>query len=276
MKNNKDLLVNGIRCKTKYPVIFIHGAGFRDDSSLYNYWGRISETLIRNGAEIFYSGHDAWSNIEKSAVDIKPKVIEVISLTGAKKVNLIAHSKGGLDARYMITALNMSRYVASLTTLSTPHHGSKTIDLLFKLPVFLFKTAAFFVNVFFKLLGDKKPDFFHACRQFTTEYCKIFNAACPDTPDIYYRSYGAKMKNPFSDLLFFITHAVIKLIEGDNDGICSVESSKWGDTKEALCGKHLRGVSHADLVDLRRINNRSFDILETYMRMLEDLKDMGL
>ena len=43
--------------------------------------------------------------------------------TGCGKVNIIAHSKGGLDSRYAISKLGSDKYVASLTTINTPHHG---------------------------------------------------------------------------------------------------------------------------------------------------------
>ena len=59
---------------------------------------------------------------------IKRSILEVLTKTGAEKVNLIAHSKGGMEARYMIKVLGMNTHVASLTTISTPHHGSKTMD----------------------------------------------------------------------------------------------------------------------------------------------------
>ena len=40
------------------------------------------------------------------------------------KVNIIAHSLGGLDARQMLTHLGMGSRVASLTTVGTPHRGT--------------------------------------------------------------------------------------------------------------------------------------------------------
>lgn len=39
--------------------------------------------------------------------------------TGCEKVNIIAHSKGGLDSRYAISRLGMDQYTASLTTINS-------------------------------------------------------------------------------------------------------------------------------------------------------------
>jgi hypothetical protein len=48
---------------------------------------------------------------------------------GAKHVHLVAHSKGGLDSRYFLVNTIPSNFgVLSLTTLSTPHHGSVGAD----------------------------------------------------------------------------------------------------------------------------------------------------
>ena len=46
-----------------------------------------------------------------------------------KKIHIIAHSMGGLDSRYMISKLGMADRVLSLTTISTPHHGSPIADI---------------------------------------------------------------------------------------------------------------------------------------------------
>ena len=40
-------------CKTRYPILLVHGVFFRDFKYL-NYWGRIPRELKRNGAQVFY------------------------------------------------------------------------------------------------------------------------------------------------------------------------------------------------------------------------------
>ena len=58
----------------------------------------------------------------------------MLEKTSAEKVNIIAHSRGGLEARYVIGALGMENAVASLTTMATPHAGSKTMNIALKFP----------------------------------------------------------------------------------------------------------------------------------------------
>ena len=56
-------------------------------------------------------------------------VDEVLARTNAQKVHLLAHSQGGIDARVLLTDLDYADRVASLTTISTPHRGTRIADL---------------------------------------------------------------------------------------------------------------------------------------------------
>ena len=67
----------------------------------------------------------------------------------------------------MISKLNMDDYVlASLTTMSTPHRGSFIIDFAYKLPDKLVAFIGKMINKYFKMIGDKNPDFMTASKQF--------------------------------------------------------------------------------------------------------------
>lgn len=268
-------------CKTKYPFLFIHGTAFRDRKWL-NYWGRIPKVLAQNGCEIYYGNQDSWATVENNALALKERIHEVLAQTGAEKVNIIAHSKGGMEARYIISSLNMSDYIASLTTISTPHHGSKTMDSICRLPTFLFNLTSFFVNLWFRILGDKKPDFHYVCKQFTTHYAEEFNKCNKDAEGIYYQSYAGAMKNSFSDFIMIVPHFVINLVEGENDGLVSVKSAQWGNFKGILRGSTNRGISHADEVDIRRMKLSKKakdgcinDICDVYLQIVRELKQLG-
>jgi triacylglycerol lipase len=262
--------------------MLVHGCGFRD-RKLFNYWGRIPAALEEEGAELYYGNQDSWANIEFNATIIKDVINKTLVETNKEKVNIIAHSKGGLESRYMISSLGMADKVASLTTIATPHHGSKTIDLLLKLPERLFKIAAFFTNPVFRFLGDQNPDFYTTCRQFSTAHMKIFNEQNPDAPSVHYQSYAAVMRNPFSDLFLFWPNLIISLFEGENDGLVSPESATWTNFRGISRGATLRGISHADEVDFRRRNfskkthiNGISDIRQLYIDIVSELKEKGL
>jgi len=269
-------------CDTKYPILLVHGTGFRDGKYL-NYWGRIPAALEKYGAKIFYGNQDSWGSIEHNAEVLKKNLEKYLGETNCEKVNIIAHSKGGLEARYLISTLGMAESVASLTTIATPHHGSQTLDLLWKLPKFLFKFAAFFANLFYRLLGDVKPDFFTTCNQFTTIHMKSFNEKNADAPNIFYQSYAGVMKSPFSCFIMFPANFFVSLCEGENDGLVTPKSAEWTNFKGVLRGATFRGISHPDLRDIRRKNFAKensqtgvSDIRDFYVNIVVELKKLGL
>ncbi|MCL2421905.1 MAG: hypothetical protein FWD03_08620 [Defluviitaleaceae bacterium] len=114
-------------CKTKYPILLLHGTGARDRSQR-TCWGRIPHALQNAGTEIYYGNQDAWGTVESNAQMIKETALSILAKTGCEKINIIAISKGGLEARYMVSKLEMGDKIASVTTISTPHHGSRTMD----------------------------------------------------------------------------------------------------------------------------------------------------
>lgn len=258
----------------QYPVMLVHGFGFRDGKRI-NYWGRIPKLLEEKGCAVFYGKQDSSGTIEDNALFLKERIEEILRETGAEKVNLIAHSKGGLEARYLISTLKTADKVASLTTISTPHRGSETIE---KIPDFLLKIAGFFMNVWMRIMGDKNPHAYQAYLSFRTDSAEIFNRNNPDSENVYYQSYAFVMKR---DIFLWLPHLIIRLLEGENDGLVTPKSAAWGDFKGVVKSNSKRGISHCDEVDLRR---RKFtkktgdgicDILEVYANIADTLYEKG-
>ncbi|HUT78722.1 MAG TPA: triacylglycerol lipase [Polyangia bacterium] len=262
-------------CETRYPILMLHGVGFRDYRYL-NYWGRIPNLLMRNGATVHYGHQQAWGTIEANAAEIRETVQRIVGETGSEKVNIIAHSKGGLDARYLISGLAMGDRVASLTTISTPHRGSELVIVLRRLSDEKYRRICGFIDARFRRLGDANPDAYTASRQLLPEYLEGFNERYPDDPGVYYQSYAARMKKPTSDGLLAIPNAIMKLVSSDNDGLVTIESAAWGDFKGTFESSTHRGISHGDLIDLMRQDYEGFDIAEEYVKIVSGLKQRGL
>jgi len=266
-------------CATRYPILLIHGTGFRDWKHV-GYWGRIPEVLRSHGADIHFGGQDGWASVEKNAALLARRVEEVLAETGAEKLHLIAHSKGGLDARYLVSSLGYGDRVASLTTIATPHHGSRTMDGLSRLPRWIFRLGGFFVNTWYRLIGDKDPDFCSVCAQFTTAWAEEFNRSSPDVPGVLYRSYAGAMSSFRSDVFMWWQNLIIGWVEGENDGLVTVESARWTGFRGVWRGTGGRGVSHLDEVDFRRrpLKGRSgpADPAEHYVELVSELRALGL
>lgn len=264
----------------KYPILLVHGMGFRDNNKI-NYWGRIPKELEKVGCKIYYGCQDSNADIETNATIIGKKIDSIIKETGFKKVNIIAHSKGGLDCRYAISTLGFADKVASITTISTPHNGSKTVDILMKTPKSIIKFIGFFTDCWFRLLGDKAPNSYKVFQSFTTSVAKTFNENNPDASNVYYQSYAFVMKNPFSDIFMCFPNFIVGIIEGENDGLLTPEAVKWGNFKGIYRGNSNRGISHCDEVDMRRKplsnkkGNEISDIVNLYKDIVYELYEMG-
>lgn len=163
---------------------------------------------------------------------------------------------------------------------SVPNHGSKTMDKLTRLPRWAFRLAGFFVNLWYRLLGDRHPDFCAVCGQFTTAWAEEFNRANPDVEGVLYRSYAGAMRSWRSDLFMCWQNLIIGLVEGENDGLVTAESAQWTGFQGVWRGAAGRGVSHMDEVDFRRrpLRRRGevFDVVDEYIRMAAQLKELGL
>lgn len=270
----RNIRVENEICKTKYPILLVHGVGFRD-LRYFNYWGRIPNELLRHGAKLYYGNQEALGTTDYNSEDIKNKILEIVKETGCEKVNIIAHSKGGLDARYAISMRGMDKYVASLTTMNTPHRGCRFVDKACKLPDGLYRFIAKIFDTAFKRAGDKNSDFYTATRQFSTAFSEEFNKAVKDSNRVYYQSYTSIMKNMFSDSILWAPYLLIKSIDGANDGLVAIESAKWGNYKGLITSTTYHGISHGDMIDLRRADEKGYDIIEQYVNIVADLKNKG-
>ncbi len=269
-----DVRIEQQICRTRYPILLVHGVGFRD-FHYFNYWGRIPRELVRNGAQVYYGHQEAWGTVEDNGEILKTKVQEILRETGVEKVNIIAHSKGGLDSRYLISGLSMAPYVATLTTINTPHRGSALVEFLMRLPDPVYRKVCALIDGYFRKLGDKKPNAYLASRQLSCGYAVRFNQQYPDAPEVWYQSYASLMKHGFSSKLLCIPYWILKWLDAPNDGLVTVESARWTNFQGVVTNRCLRGISHGDMIDLTREDYRDFKVLEFYIQLVKRLAEMG-
>ncbi len=264
-------------CRTKYPILLVHGIFFRD-WQLVNYWGRIPKALVRNGADLHYGGQQSAAAVASSAAELKETIQTVLAETGAEKVNIIAHSKGGLDARYAISKLGMAPYVASLTTINTPHRGCIFAQVLMdKLPGGAIRWLERKYNAVFHTLGDREPDFLAGVTDLRADVCARFNQEVPDMEGVCYQSVMSTMKKASSaPPPLNLTYLLVKQYDKEaNDGLVSLSSAQWTGFLGNVTAPHKRGVSHGDIIDLMREDIDGFDVREFYVGLVRDLKERG-
>lgn len=181
-------------------------------------------------------------------------------LAGALKdhegpLHLVGHSMGGLDARHYITRLGGHEKVASLTTISTPHHGSIIADQAMNRPASPWRAI------------PAVADLTHAAM-------RQFNSDTPDTPDVVYRSYSAA--RPLADLPWLARPfgRQIAAAEGANDSLVSVASATWGKHVATLQADHFELIgSRIWLNPFRR--RASFKHLSLYRNIGQWIQTAG-
>lgn len=146
---------------------------------------------------------------------------------------------GGLDCRYLTTHLTHRKFnVLSITTIATPHRGSSFADhFLSTFGPTRMPSVLSLLDLLPNGGGDGK-----AFESLTVESMRKFNEKTPDVEGVKYFSWGAVYEPGLIDTWKW-PHSVISEKEGPNDGLVSVESSKWGTYLGTLSD-----VNHLDLV----------------------------
>ena len=114
-------------------LLFVHGLGgiasdwwLRHDmyETAYNAGYRTAfVSLNLNGLR--GPGNTQWVNARALTVQI----YTVAQHYGVPTVDIVAHSKGGVDAQTAIVYFGAARWVRNVFTIATPHHGSEVADL---------------------------------------------------------------------------------------------------------------------------------------------------
>ena len=259
---------------TKYPIILVHGIVLKD-VKFFKAFGRIEEILRSEGHSVYTSCTDGFGSIETNAAQLKEQILDVLKKENTDKVNLIAHSKGGLDSRYMIDCLDMGKCVASLTFLCTPHQGSVIADKIDSLPKLIKGAAAAYLHVCYKIFGDKKPEVLKVCRQLSSKKDDGVSVLLDrhDGGEIFMQSYSAKMDKSRDDFVMGIPLIFSRYFgSGDTDGLVSVESSKFAEYKGNCADE---SISHSEIVDFMVKKSKKEKIYEFYISVCKDLESRG-
>lgn len=262
-------------CASKYPVLLVHGVAFRDETLSIKYWGSIPFSLEKRGAKVFTGNQQAYGTIKANAEQLKARVDEILKITGSGKVNIIAHSRGGLESRYMISMPGMADKIASLTTLATPHRGSSMADYIIK-HVADKKMLAVLIDFYAKIIGDTSPESLKSAIELTTYKMNQFNKTVKDSDKVFYQSYACAINDKFPNPFWKKMYSITAEKEGANDGLVSVTSAQWGNFRGIVnCeGKPL--VTHADIVGMHFLSGEScFDADDFFIGIVHELKLSG-
>lgn len=263
-------------CACKYPILLVHGVFFRD-SNYFNYWGRVPEELEKNGAQVHYGNQQSAASVDSCGQELAERIKSLCEKCHCEKVNIIAHSKGGLDCRMAIAKYGAGPYVASLTTINTPHRGCEFADyLLSKIGENYQEKVASIYESTLRRMGDPNPSFLDAVNDLTSSACERLNEEMPYPDGIFCQSFGSKLNGATSGQfpLNFST-LLVGHFDGPNDGLVGEKSFAWGQEYQFITVKGKRGVSHGDVIDLNRENIDGYDVREFYVQLVSKLRIRG-
>src|SRR5262245_27931563 len=250
--------------KLRTPLVLVHGLfGFDRlqvaGLTVANYFPGIVHGLEAAGNRVLVPSLSPTAGIPERARQLKAFIDREAP---GVPVHIMAHSMGGLDARYMISKLGMADRVLSLTTLGTPHRGTP------------------FANWGLRMLEPLiRPcfDYFDIPRQafydLTTESCRKFNADVLDVAGVRYFSVAGRHSGSFMNPEWLLPYNIVYFAEGHNDGVVSVQSASYGESTEIWEGDHFTLVNWLNPVNMLRQFRR--DPGPRYAKLLGRLHDEG-
>ncbi|HEY9720515.1 MAG TPA: alpha/beta fold hydrolase [Oscillatoriaceae cyanobacterium] len=108
------------------PVVLVHGF-----VSPADWWNPIKGDLKKAGYKDFatFDYYPAITSLDGYSKRLKAVVEDLKARTGAKKVDILAHSEGGLVARNMVKKYGMSGEIDHMVMFGTPNHGTALTDI---------------------------------------------------------------------------------------------------------------------------------------------------
>ena len=236
----------------RLPVVLAHGFLGFDEIELGNrkhlYFRGIGAHLEQAGAQLYYPRVPPASSISARAA----RLADLIRSLPEPRVNIVAHSMGGLDARYAISRLGLADRVASLVTIATPHLGTPLADAGHA--VFGRITRLLRKLVDLTGFGD-----------LTTEGMAKFNREVPDALGVAYASVVGRSGRLKTNPLLWPSHLYLAECSGPNDGVVPITSQARGEVLREIEADHWAQIGWS----------RGFDATSFYEDLLRELRGRG-
>lgn len=229
--------------RLRHPIVLAHGILGFDELKLagrrQEYFRGIPELLRKEGAEVHVLRVPALGSVEARA----QALAEAVRSLPAERVNVIAHSMGGLDARFALTRLGLAARVVSLTTIGTPHFGTPLADI---------GTRVLGDGLMLKVLLGKLGVDVDAFYDLTTARMARFNDSVANAASVAYGSYVASVPGaPRMNPLLLPAHLYLRQRAGENDGLVPADSQRWGDVLGRIEADHWAQIGWSQRFDAR-------------------------
>lgn len=271
---------------TRHPIVLMHGMGGTDSYlDILDYFLGVEDDLEGAGFLVFAPGVDSFAPIEHRAGQWAEHLEGLMAEGQGRRFNVVAHSQGGLDTRYLIHQDNWAERFVSLTTVSTPHRGTPTADLV---------TGALDIagleGVVLDEVADALADWLgigaeettDALADLTTERMAEFNDTYPDHADVAYFSWAghscgilepqciADYNGEIVLIALGPTYTLMWALGLPNDGQVPVESAQWATFLGELPADHANEVGQ-----FLPLINPPFDAIGFYRDEARRLAGLG-
>ncbi|KAJ3045404.1 hypothetical protein HDV00_010274 [Rhizophlyctis rosea] len=320
-KAHVGMRVAAVHRAPKDPIVLCHGLFGYDVINIgpetlpwlqLKYWKGIAEALRDLGCKVHISRVGPVASLRTRAHELHD-YLETIGK--GQRINLMAHSMGGLDCRYVISHMPSRSYqVNSLTTIATPHRGSSFMDWISEaLGVghmseyakrqvddvvcdFLAKAEhkAGVEGVGTQALKEGKPSTRPPSSQpinpiiraifspldapaFTNLTTSYCEAFNRVTPDRPDVHYASYAAVTDVGVLapLYFPYRIIKGREGPNDGLVSLNSARWGQFMGSVKCDHWELIPPRMRGFMSSGNRSGFDSVEFYLGVATGLADKG-
>ncbi|ASI72578.1 esterase/lipase family protein [Bacillus cereus] len=240
--------------ENKPPILFVQGRNGNADSwygkTVYHDINDMYDYALKAGYQtVFIQLYDAAGKGSASQWDngklLAQKLEEIYNHFG-KKVNIVAHSKGGIDTQAALVEYGANRFVGNVITLATPHHGSNLADLSY----------SWWAGWLASILGQKDDGTYSLQIGEMAKFRSIIDNNPAAKLNRYYTATGTSWGPTFSALsmggLYLSSY-------GSNDGLVNEWSAKLS------YGTHLFTDSRFDHDNIRK-GSAVFARIEPYLR----------
>jgi triacylglycerol lipase len=262
------------------PIILAHGIcpfhrlmpfpSSRDNArgDRFHYFRKIRSTLLSHGFPAFHTRVSWAGSLERRASDLRRAILGITDgFSRWPAVHIIAHSMGGLDARYMICRYRMEKRVISLTTIGTPHLGTSYADWGLRRLGFLVPLSG--------RLGLDLSGFLSLSR----EACARLNESLEPfekANGVRYQTVAGTQPLERMFMPFRFPFRIIREEEGENDGLVSLRSAMWKEEYflEEMDADHLNQIGWWNGGEARAgISREEFErgIRDVYLRIARGL-----
>lgn len=262
---------------TRFPIVLVHGwTGFENIGPLTYFYG-VREDLEGLGYPIATAVLDPYNSVDVRGEQLLDFVDATLANQRARKVDLIGHSQGGIDSRYVAAEAGGARggQIGGLITVATPHRGTPFTDVALGLIPGAAETALAFLLNFLGATQDQESDVLASLYTLSETYMQgEFNLIFVDDPRVKYWSWqgetcvGGIGCQDVLDPLLLLSYQSIEALAGPNDGLVPESSAQWGEYLGLIPADHIDEIGQ-----VAGVTSPAYDHIEFFRdnaRMLRD------